>query len=42
MQKIIALIEQVRFAELNKISRLSKTQERGLNDVDHCNQESAN
>ena len=42
MQKIINLIEQVRFAELDKIARLSKTQERGLNIVDQYNQESGN
>ena len=42
MQKIIDLIEQVRFAELDKIARLSKTRERGLNNKDPYNQESVN
>lgn len=42
MQKIIDLIEQVRFAELNKIARLSNTQEIGLTNEDQYNQESMN
>jgi len=42
MQKIIDLIEELRFAELNKIARLSKTQEKGLNNEDQYNQEPSN
>ena len=42
MQKIIDLIEQVRFAEMNKIAKLSKTRERGLNEEGQYNQDSAN
>jgi len=42
MQKIIDLIEELRFAELNKIARLSKTQEKDLNNEDQYNQEPLN
>lgn len=34
MQKLLELIEQVRFAELNKIANLSKAQEQYLSNRD--------
>lgn len=42
MQKLINLIDQVRFAELDKIERMSKAQEQYLNKEDHFNKESSN
>jgi hypothetical protein len=42
MQKLMNLIEQVRFAELEKIDRLSKAQEVYLNKKDQFNQETTN
>lgn len=42
MEKLINLIEQVRFAELEKIDRLSKAQELNPNKEDQFNQESIN
>ncbi|MGB5321687.1 hypothetical protein [Lutimonas sp.] len=42
MQKLINLIEQVRFAELDKITRMSKAQELYLNKTDQLTKDSAN
>jgi hypothetical protein len=42
MQKLINLIEQVRFAELDKTARMSKAQELYLSKEDQLTKESAN
>ncbi|MDN3642087.1 hypothetical protein QWY87_05205 [Lutimonas halocynthiae] len=42
MQKIIELIEQVRFAELKKIDKLSNTQEEYLKNCGVCKEKSIN
>ncbi len=41
MQKLINLIEQVRFAELDKITRMSKAQELYLSKEDQYTKECA-
>lgn len=42
MQKILELIEQVRFAELEKIDKLSSAREAYMNESVHCNNDSSN